>query len=238
MPKKLYKIYSYVQNFKTLGEVCLEWAYHLRKAPVAPYQDMINGYNDLTERDQEYACRRVDQMFTDEETAALASHLEQVHRIESFTIEKPLPLDIADMEDRRVSPRDLWKPGDILEFSKGPKYDLPFEVQAYCNIRTNPIRNDKDLVGLISKARERIDVLVEKVFSGLPGLVTGIHCYILDCGCVALRQKFEDGSLNNEVEVHHDPDRGPCDVCMEMKIHWKNRVIDEVVVYNSRIQID
>ena len=43
--------------------------------------------------------------------------------------------------------------------------------------------------------------------------------------------------LNHEVEAHHDPDHGPCDVCMEMNAPRQNRIIAEVVAYNSKIQI-
>jgi hypothetical protein len=91
----------------------------------------------------------------------------------------------------------------------------------------------EEMHGLLTSLRGQADGRYE----ALPGRVTGIHCYILDCGCVGLRQKFEDGSLNAEVELHHDPDHGPCAVCMAMKVPWENRIIDEVVVYNSMVRI-
>lgn len=237
MMDRLYKVYAYVKSYKRLGEVCLEWVCHSRQSPVAAYHEMIDAYDDLTPRDREYACTRVDEMFTDREMPILFRHLEAVHKIEPFTVIKPLPIAVGDMEDKSVVPRDVWEPGDTLTFSGGPQDDLPFEVRAYAYLRRNPIRSDRDLLRLIRRARERIDVMAQKIFETLPGRVTGIHCYILDCGCVGLRQKFEDGSLNAEVELHHDPDRGPCAVCMAMKMPWENRIIDEVVVYNSMVRI-
>ncbi|MDQ1285336.1 MAG: hypothetical protein QG663_744 [Thermodesulfobacteriota bacterium] len=39
--------------------------------------------------------------------------------------------------------------------------------------------------------------------------------------------------LNNEVEVHHEPEGDPCDACIEMNARWENRIIEEAVVYDS-----
>ena len=68
--EKLYKVYSYVNSYKELGDVRFEWVYHLRNQPVAPYNEMIVEYADPHEEEKQLARDRVDEMFTDDEVEA------------------------------------------------------------------------------------------------------------------------------------------------------------------------
>jgi len=52
MASKLYKAYSFVDNHPDLGNVCFGWFYHLREKPVAPYQDLREGYDELDETEK------------------------------------------------------------------------------------------------------------------------------------------------------------------------------------------
>lgn len=79
--------------------------------------------------------------------------------------------------------------------------------------------------------------LADQIFSAFPKAVSGLTFYILDCGCVYYRRKFVDGKLDNEFGIYRDAEDGPCEVCMAMDGSWKERVVDETVVYNTKFQI-
>jgi hypothetical protein len=61
--------------------------------------------------------------------------------------------------------------------------------------------------------------------------------YILDCGYVYYRRNFVDGDLDHKVGIYRNSEDGPCEACMVMDGSWKERVVDERVVYNSKFQI-
>ncbi len=46
-----------------------------------------------------------------------------------------------------------------------------------------------------------------------------------------------DGNLNHKVGIYRDAEDVPCEACMVMDGSWKDRVVDEIVVYNSKFQI-
>jgi len=71
----------------------------------------------------------------------------------------------------------------------------------------------------------------------MSGIVTCLHGYVLDCGCIALRQRFPDGSFNRYLDIRNSVSDSPCEVCKAMAGSWESRVVDEVVVYNSKIQV-
>ena len=84
---------------------------------------------------------------------------------------------------------------------------------------------------------DRVTWLAGEIFKAFPRLVTGLKFYILDCGCVYYRRKFVDGGLDNTVGIYRNAEDGPCEACMVMDGSWKDRVVDETVVYNSKFQI-
>ena len=47
-----------------------------------------------------------------------------------------------------------------------------------------------------------------------------------------------DGDLDPQVGIYRDAEDGPCDVCMGLDGSWKERVVDEVIVYNSKFQVE
>ncbi len=38
--------------------------------------------------------------------------------------------------------------------------------------------------------------------------------------------------------IYRDAEDEPCDVCMGMSEDWGDRVVDEVIVYNSKFQVE
>ena len=84
---------------------------------------------------------------------------------------------------------------------------------------------------------DRITWLANEIFKAFPETVTGLTFYILDCGCLYYRRKFVDGDLDHKVGIYRNAEDGPCQACMVMDESWKDRVVDEMVVYNSKFQI-
>ena len=84
---------------------------------------------------------------------------------------------------------------------------------------------------------DRVTWLANEIFKALPETVSGLTLYTLDCGCVYYRRKFVDGNLDHKVGIYRNGEDGPCELCMVMDGSWKDRVVDERVVYNSKFQI-
>ena len=61
--------------------------------------------------------------------------------------------------------------------------------------------------------------------------------YVLDCGCIYYQRKFVDGEIDRRFGIYRDSKDGQCEVCIVTDEDWKDRVVDETVVYNSKIQI-
>jgi hypothetical protein len=49
---------------------------------------------------------------------------------------------------------------------------------------------------------------------------------------------YKDGDLQLQVDIYRDPENGPCGVCMMQGDTWKEGVIDEAILYDSRLEID
>ena len=210
---KLYTAYSYVKDYKDLGNVCFEWVYHSRAKPLVPYGEMIAGYADLDEREKQSARNRVDEMFTISEVDALCAHLENDHGFDPFIIEKPLPIRCSDMQDERVHPTSAWTPGNIYMFSDEDSYNLPFEVWAYYDLRKDNITNPEELMTVIESARARISLFAREYFFNFPKISSGLKFYTLDCGCIYYRQRLLNGSFKSDVSVFRDKTQGRCLLC-------------------------
>ncbi len=85
---------------------------------------------------------------------------------------------------------------------------------------------------------DKVTWLAGEIFKAFPEAVTGLTFYILDCGCLYYRRKFVDGDLDNRIGICGNAEDGPCQACMVMDGRWKERVVDEMVVYNSKFQIE
>ena len=83
---------------------------------------------------------------------------------------------------------------------------------------------------------DRVTWLANEMFKAFPGEVSGLTFYILDCGCVYYRRKFVDGKLDHKAGIYRNSEDGPCQACMAIDGRWKDRVVDETVVYNSKFQ--
>lgn len=235
---KLYRAYSFVDNHPELGNVFFTWFYHLRKKPVAPYEDLIEGYAELDEPLKNLAQRDVDELFTDKEVQILTAYLEKEYGIGSFIIEKPIPVRLEDMDDEKVLGMEHDAPGAIYMFSREPGYKLPFEVWAYYHLRESEQPDESELSDIIAKGERKVIWLAKQIFAAFPRLVTGLKFYVLDCGCIYYQRKFVDGTVVSTIDIYRDAANGPCQVCMAMDKSWRDRVVDETVVYNCGFKIE
>jgi len=88
-----------------------------------------------------------------------------------------------------------------------------------------------------SSKADKIIWLAEEIFKAFPKSVTGLVIYVLDCGCIYYQRKFADGEIDRRFGIYRDAEDEPCDACMFIDEDWKDRVVGETVVYNSKIQI-
>jgi hypothetical protein len=79
--------------------------------------------------------------------------------------------------------------------------------------------------------------LAKQIFTAYPEDVSGLRFYFLDCFCIYYQRLSRDGELDKQYEIYREPSDGPCDICMRQEGVWRDRVVDEMVVYNSRFQI-
>ena len=56
--------------------------------------------------------------------------------------------------------------------------------------------------------------------------------------CIYYQRIFKDGALNPKTGIYRDAENGPCEICVAQEEGWKERLIDESVVYNSQFDID
>ena len=77
-----------------------------------------------------------------------------------------------------------------------------------------------------------------QIFTAFPQDVTGLKVYRLGCGCIYYQRLLRNGDIDPLLGIYRDAEDGPCDICMLQEETWKERVMHETVVYNSKIQIE
>ncbi len=85
---------------------------------------------------------------------------------------------------------------------------------------------------------DKITWLANEIFTAFSKELTGLKFYILDCGCIYYQRVLRDGNLDSQIGIYRDAKDGPCEICMLQDKNWKDRVIDETLVYNSRIKVE
>lgn len=85
---------------------------------------------------------------------------------------------------------------------------------------------------------ELVTWLAKVIFTAYPEDVSGLRFYFLDCYCIYYQRVFRNGDLDQKFGIYREPSDGPCQVCILQEGDWKNRVIDEMVVYNSKFRVE
>ncbi len=89
-----------------------------------------------------------------------------------------------------------------------------------------------------SSKTDKVIWLAREIFRAFPESVTGLMFYYLDCGCIYYQRQFLSGEADRKFGIYRDSEDGPCEVCIVTDEDWKDRVVKETVVYNSKIQIE
>jgi len=76
-----------------------------------------------------------------------------------------------------------------------------------------------------SSTADKVIWLAKEIFRTFPESVSGLVFYVMDCGCVYYRRKFVTGDIDPRLGIYRDAE------------DWKDKVVDETVVYNSKIEI-
>ena len=85
---------------------------------------------------------------------------------------------------------------------------------------------------------EMVTWLAKQIFTAYSEDVSGLRFYFLDCYCIYYQRVFRDGDSDQKIGIYREPSDGSCQVCMSQEDDWKKRVIDEMVVYNSKFQVE
>jgi len=88
-----------------------------------------------------------------------------------------------------------------------------------------------------SPKTDKVIWLAREIFKAFPQSVTGLVFYYMDCGCIYYHRQFLSGEADHKFGIYRDAGDGPCEVCIPVDEDWKDRVVGETVVYNSKIEI-
>jgi hypothetical protein len=84
---------------------------------------------------------------------------------------------------------------------------------------------------------EKVTWLANQIFTTFPQEVTGLKFCLLDCGCIYYQRVFPDGTLDTKTGIYRDAEDGPCEICMQQDATWRERSLEEIIVYNSKDQV-
>ncbi len=132
----LYSVHSLVRGFAYQGqiyeEVKVAWFVVERQAPPAPYEQVIQEYGQLSERERTFPREYVDELFRRDEAEALKRHLDGRRNVVTFIEPVELPVPANSSGCRRL-PRGGGS--DLIGLFKEPGYPLPFQVEGYFSVR-------------------------------------------------------------------------------------------------------
>jgi hypothetical protein len=134
---RLFSAHSLVDNFQGSDGVRLNWVCLERENPVAPYETLIEGYNDLDERVRSYFEEFIRELFTEDEIRLLEAYLVETVGPELHIQEEPLPASsiFIPMPFRQVC---FGKGRGFHNLFGEAQYDLPFKAGAYYDLRNCP----------------------------------------------------------------------------------------------------
>lgn len=134
--KELYSVHSLVRGFSYKGttyeEVKVTWFVVERQAPLAPYEEAIQDYGQLAERDRAFPREFIDEQFSRSEAEALKTYLDRRPGLATGIEPVELPV-MANASGCRRLPRGEGSDFLLLHREKG--YPLPFRVEGYFSVR-------------------------------------------------------------------------------------------------------
>lgn len=79
--------------------------------------------------------------------------------------------------------------------------------------------------------------LASQIFTAFPDEVTGLKFYVLGCGCIYYQRVFPDGATDSKTGIYRAAKNGPCEICMQQDGAWKERSLDEIIIYDSKFEV-
>jgi hypothetical protein len=131
--QKFYSVYSLVSEFHGYSNVNLHWFVHKHEHALSfPYRELITGYDQIEPSMRAYPEIAVDELFTFEEATALLAWLNEHRQGEHSMREEKLPIESNTMG---ISCIPVGGPQDFLLVWKSKDWDLPFQAEAYYDLR-------------------------------------------------------------------------------------------------------
>ena len=123
---RLFRATTIMAQHQGYKNVVFHWLVLTRAQPVAPYERLITGYQELDKLEQLRLENFIDEAFTTQEIAALAVYLKKTAWSEPEVEELTLPIDDINLANPNaflaISSQQLYM------LSKDAGYDLPFQV--------------------------------------------------------------------------------------------------------------
>jgi hypothetical protein len=129
---KLYHVVTGVDEYHGHKDVCFQWFFAGTRPSGLPYAELIEDY-DPDDENIHYAEGAVDEMFTEDEAKQLKSYLDREHGGSRTTIiEAEIPIPNHLMGHGAIP---VGGPQDFYQLHNEDRYDLPFEVMGYFDLR-------------------------------------------------------------------------------------------------------
>jgi hypothetical protein len=134
---KLYHVTTVVKEYNGHKNVSFKWFFAGMRHSRLPYTELIAGY-DPDDEDIHYPEGAVDEMFTEDEANQLKSYLDREHGGSGTTsikaAEIPIPKNTIS-----AGALPVGGPQDLYQLQNEDRYDLPFEVMGYFDLRQHEL---------------------------------------------------------------------------------------------------
>jgi hypothetical protein len=133
---ELYSVHSLVRGFAYEGtryeEVKVTWFVVERQAPLVPYAEAIQDYDQLDEKERAFPEEYINEQFSLQESEALLAYLGRRPELTTRCDAVELPA-MANASGCRRLPRGNGS--DFLRLFREKGYALPFKVEGYFSVR-------------------------------------------------------------------------------------------------------
>jgi hypothetical protein len=133
---EIYNVHSLVRGFTYEGtayeEVKVTWFVVERKTPLRPYNEAIQDYGQLAEKDRAFPEEYVNEQFSRAEAEALKKYLDRRPSVTTQIEAIELPVMANASGCRRLA---RGGGSDFLSLFLDKGYPLPFKVQGYFSVR-------------------------------------------------------------------------------------------------------
>jgi len=130
----LFHVRSSVKKLHGHRDVCLDWFVVDRARPIAPYAELIAGYDEPSDHDYTYPKGAVDELFSAAEARALIEYLDKHLGTESTQSMKQAGIPI-DRNTCGLGAIPVGGPQGFLMLSERNEWPLPFKVWGYYDLR-------------------------------------------------------------------------------------------------------